>query len=98
MVYKDRLTYIGKDMVCYMMNYPLLSVVRPMNKKQAEVVLRYLKSIGLLWHMEDHPEDIIWNGVDIKPTRKDIENLRRIQNDIWEICCPFELLDFVWDL
>lgn len=79
------------DFIKSMRNYDILETVFPTNFEESKRALELINSLGLLWHFEDSPKDIIWN-CKVRPTDQDISELARIQKAIWEVCNPWEII------
>ena len=83
------------------MNYPELKNFRIECKDDVKTYLKWLVKNRLDYHLDDSPEDIVWNAAVKQPDKQDIKEMRRLTDAMWSVCNPWELFDedeALWNL
>lgn len=75
------------------MHHPELALMKITSESDVNTYLGWLAKNNLSYHLDDCLNEIIWNGAVKKPTETDIDEMKRLDVEMWLVTDPWLLFE-----
>jgi hypothetical protein len=74
-------------------HYPELARMKIASDEDTRAYLTWLARHDLSYHLDDNLDEIIWGDPEKKPTSEDVEEMKRLDVEMWRAGDPWRLLE-----